>query len=151
MTKLKALARERILRGYSRLRKAELIGLIQNNQRNTNPPLQSWEPNRPPRPNGPPPPPPTQTWEPIDDRLRPKLEAPLMKRQHKCRRTKDAKLAKRFVNLNSEINNLKLRMEELKEKITRTSRSAHSGFKRKRIRLMKREANKIATQLASEN
>ena len=61
MTKLKALAREHRLRGYSQLRKAELIGLIQNNQWNTNPPLQSWEPNRPPRPNRPPPPPPTQT------------------------------------------------------------------------------------------
>ena len=55
---LKALARERGLQNYSRLRKAELIELIQNDQRNTNPPLQSWEPsvmpqralNRPPRP-----------------------------------------------------------------------------------------------------
>ena len=130
------------------MRKAELIGLIQNNQRNTNPPLQSWEPNWPPRPNRPPPPPPTQTWEPIDDRLRPEFEASLMKRQCKCRHAKDARLAKRFTNLNSEINNLKLRIEELKEKITHTSRSTHSGFKRKRIGSMKREADKIATQLA---
>ena len=87
MPELKALARERRLRNYSRLRKAELIELIRNDQRNTNPPLQSWEPsmpqmalNRPRHPNRPPPPPPTQTWEPIDDRLRPELKAPLTKK-----------------------------------------------------------------------
>ena len=39
-------------------------------------------------------------------------------------------------------------MEELKEKISHTSRSAHSGFKRKKIRLMKREADKLSNQLA---
>ena len=44
---LKSLAREHRLRNYSRMRKAELVALLQNN---------------------PPPPPPTQTWEPIDDR-----------------------------------------------------------------------------------
>ena len=70
---LKALARECGLRNYSRLRKAELIELIQNNQRNANSPIQSWEPNRPPRPDRPLPPPPSQTWEPIDDRLRPEF------------------------------------------------------------------------------
>ena len=50
VTELKALARERGLRGYSRMRRAELVALLQNN-----------------------PPPPSQmsTWEPIDDRLRP--------------------------------------------------------------------------------
>ena len=89
---LKTLARERGLRNYSWLRKAELIELIRNDQR----PLQSWEPqrtvNRPPRPTRPPPPPPTQTWEPIDDGLIPKLEeAPLTKRQLKRRRNKDSK------------------------------------------------------------
>ena len=70
MPELKALARECRLRGYSQLRKAELIELIRNDQGNTNPPLQSWEPsmpqralNRPPHPNRPPLLPPTQTWE----------------------------------------------------------------------------------------
>ena len=33
MPELKALARERRLRGYSRLRKAELIAFLQNNER----------------------------------------------------------------------------------------------------------------------
>ena len=42
---LKALTRECGLRNYSRLRKGELIELIQNDQRNSNPPLQSWEPS----------------------------------------------------------------------------------------------------------
>ena len=39
---LKALAREHRLRGYSQIRRAELIELIQNDQWNTNSPLQSW-------------------------------------------------------------------------------------------------------------
>ena len=58
---LKALARERGLRGYSRLRKAEIIELIRNNQQRA-----SWapeapalnRPTRPPKPKRPPPPPP---------------------------------------------------------------------------------------------
>ena len=73
---------------------------------------------------------------------------PLTERQCKHRRAKDTKLAKCFINLNAEINALKLQMEELKEKISHTSRSAHSGFKRKKIRTMKRDADKISVQLA---
>ena len=64
MPELKALARELRLRGYSRLRKAELIELLQDN-----------EPQAPrrPHPNRPPSPPPQRrsapapqmsTWEP---------------------------------------------------------------------------------------
>ena len=62
MPELKSLARERRLRNYSRMRKAELVALFQNNP----PPAPRTRPPRPTRP--PPPPPPTQTWEPIDDR-----------------------------------------------------------------------------------
>ena len=40
---LEALAREYRLRGYSRMRRPELIELIRNNQWNTDTPLQSWE------------------------------------------------------------------------------------------------------------
>ena len=64
---LKALARDCGLRNYSRMRKAELVALLQNNP----PPGQSRTSTaptphtRPPHPNRPPP---TQTWEPIDDR-----------------------------------------------------------------------------------
>ena len=58
MPELKALARESGLRGYSRLRKAELIAFLQNNehqaQRRQRPPspppqMSTWEPNRPPQ------------------------------------------------------------------------------------------------------
>ena len=127
--------------------KAELIELIQNNHQNTNPPLQSWEPNQPSLPNRPPPPLPTQFWEPIDDRLRPELEAPLTKRQLKCRRNKDSKLTKKFVSLNGEISNLKSQMKSLRDRIAKASKSTNAGFKRKKIRSMKREADKIAEKL----
>ena len=53
MPELKSLAREHKLRNYSRMRKPELVPLLQNNP--------------PPAPRTRPPPP-TQTWEPIDDR-----------------------------------------------------------------------------------
>ena len=62
MPELKSLARERRLRNYSRMRKAELVALLQNNP----PPAPGTRPPRPSRP--PPPPPPTQTLEPKDDR-----------------------------------------------------------------------------------
>ena len=105
---LKALTREHRLRGYSRMRRAELIELIRNDQQNTNTPFQSWEPsiipwqpNRPPAPpptrpppTRPPPSPPTQTWEPQTKARQPELEAPLTKRQLKHRRNKDSKLNK---------------------------------------------------------
>ena len=62
---LKSLARDRGLRNYSRMRKAELVALLQNNP----PPGQSRASVAPtPRTRPPPPPSPTQTWEPIDDR-----------------------------------------------------------------------------------
>ena len=65
MPELKSLTRERRLRNYSRMRKAELVGLLQNSP----PPGQSRASTSPiPHTRHPPPPPPTQTWEPIDDR-----------------------------------------------------------------------------------
>ena len=45
VAELKALTRERGLRGYSRMRKAEIIELIRNNQHG----LVSWAPDVPPR------------------------------------------------------------------------------------------------------
>ena len=146
MPELKALTRECRLRGYSRLRKAELIELIRNNQW---PSMPQRALNQPPHPNRPPPSPPTQTWEPIDDRLRPKSEAPLTKRQLKRRRNKDSKLAKKFKSLEAESNNLKSQMGALKDKTTKASKSTNARFKRKKIRSMKREANKINEKLAT--
>ena len=136
MPELKALARERELRGYSRLRKAELIAFLQNNehqvQRRQRPPqMSTWEPER--------------EWE--NEVRQPELEAPLTKRQLKCRRNKDSKLAKKFKNLEKENDNLKSQMEALEDKITKASKSTNAGFKRKKIRSMKCEADKIAEKL----
>ena len=62
---LKVLARDHELRNYSRMRKAELVALLQNNP----PPSRSRGPRAPaPCTRSPPPPPPTQTWAPIDKR-----------------------------------------------------------------------------------
>ena len=149
MPELKALVRERRLRNYSQLRKAELIAFLQNNeqrrQRPPSPPPQmspsgappsgtTWEPNRPTQ---------MSTWEP--EQL--ELEVPLTKRQLKHRQNKDSKLAKKFVSLDAEIGNLKSQMEELEDKITKASESTNARFKRKKIRSMKREADKIAEKL----
>ena len=136
MPELKALARERGLRNYSRLRKAQLIELL------TRP-----HPNRPP-----PPPPPTQTWEPQPtgrgEARQPELEeAPLTKTQLKRRKNKDSKLNKKFKNLEKEINNLKYQMDSLKDKITKASESTNARFKRKKIRSMKRDFDKINEKL----
>ena len=148
MNELKALAREHRLRGYSRLRKAELIAFLQNNepqaQRPPLPPPQmsTWEPNRPPQ---------MSTWEPQREPQtevrQPELEALLTKRQLKLRQNKDSKLAKKFVSLDAEIGNLKSQMGALKDKITKASQSTNAGFKREKIRSMKREADKIAKKL----
>ena len=88
------------------------------------------------------------TWEPIDDRLRPELEAPLTKRQLKRRRNKDSKLAKEFKSLEADINSLKSQMDSLKDKITEASESTDARFKRKKIRSMKRDFDKISEKLA---
>ena len=83
------------------------------------------------------------TWE----LEQPELEAPLTKRQLKRRRNKDSKPAKKFKNLETENSNLKSQMEALEDKITKSSKSTNARFKRKKIRSMKREADKIAEKL----
>ena len=91
------------------------------------------------------------TWEPERERenevRQPELEASLTKRQLKCRQNKDSKLAKKFKNLAKENDNLKFQMEALEDKITKASQSTDAGFKRKKIRSMKREADNIAEKL----
>ena len=134
--------------------KAELIELLQDNEPQApkqphpnRPPLpppqmSTWEPNRPPQ---------MSTWEPeceLENEVRqPELEAPLTKRQLKRRQNKDSKLAKKFKSLDAEISNLKSQMGTLKDKIMRASKNTNAGFKRKKIRSMKREANKINEKL----
>ena len=92
-------------------------------------PVGSWEPTRSP------PMEPTQS------------PAELTKQQRKCRRAKDSHLAKKLKSLETEYNNLKSRMEELEDKITRAYQSTKSRFKRKKIRSMKREADKMRRDL----
>ena len=82
------------MRGYSRLRKAELIAFLQDNAPQEPQALRRQRPPPPRRRSGAPLGlPQMSTWEPIDDRLRPKLEeAPLTKRQLKHRRNTNSKL-----------------------------------------------------------
>ena len=120
MPELKALARERKLRGYSRLRKAELIAFLQDEDRRREEPTQQ-----------------------------PELEVPqpLTKRQLKRRRNKNSKLNKKFKNLSKEIDNLKSQIEELENKIAKAAQSTNAGFKRKKIRSMKRDVVKAIEKL----
>ena len=148
MPELKSLARECRLRSYSRLREAELIALLQDNEHQAQKPplppqqMSTWEPNRPPQ---------MSTWEPErepeNEARQPQLEAPLTKRQLKHRQNKDSKLAKKFKSIDVDVNNLKYQMEELEDKITEASKSANAGFKRKKIRSMKCEVDKISKGL----
>ena len=170
MPELKALTAECRLRGYSQLRKAELIAFPQDNEcqapRQQRPPLpppqrqaralegpgapppvptpwmSTWEPNQPPQ---------MSTWEPECEQenevRQPELEAPLTKRQLKRRWNKNFRLAKKFKSLDAENSNLKLQMEAWEDKITKASKSTNAGFKRKKIRSMKGEADKIAEKL----
>ena len=96
--------------------------------------MSTWDPRGVLGPVGP--------WEPINDRLRLKLEAPLMKRQLKRRRNKDSKLNKEFKRLKADIDNLKSQMDSLKDKITKASESTNARFKRKKIKSMKRDFDK---------
>ena len=157
MPELKALTRERRLRNYSRLRKADLIAFLQNNEQrrqrlpSPSPPqrhvrappalrMSTWEPNR------------GATWEPecepqTETRQPMELEVCLTKRQLKRRRNKDSKLAKKFKNLEKENSNLKSQIEALEDKIIKASESTNARFKRKKIRSMKREVDKITEKL----
>ena len=96
-------------------------------------------------------PPQMSTWElqrePQTEARQPELEVPLTKRQLKHRCAKDSKLAKKFKNLEKENSNLKSLMEALEDKITKAFQSTNARFKRKKIRSMKREADKITEKL----
>ena len=123
MPELKALARERNLRGYSRLRKAELITFLReedNNEREAPAPQAQRQQEEPQQ---------------------------LTKRQLKRRRNKNSKLNKKFKNLSKEIDNLRFQIEELENKITKASQSTNARFKRKKIRSMKRDVVKAIEKL----
>ena len=122
MPELKALARERRLRGHSQLRKAELIAFLQKDEEDR----RQEEPTQ-----------------------QPELEIPqpLTKRQLKRRRNKNFKLNKKFKNLSKEIKNLKSQIEELENKIIKATQSTNARFKRKKIRSMKRDVVKAIQKL----
>ena len=103
MTELRSLARERNLRGYSRLRKADLINLLRENLRVS----------------------PNTTLGPQNDQT----EQPLTKYQLKRRRNKASKLSKKAKNLRSEIDHLKSQMDAIEYRIAKASSSAGSRFK----------------------
>ena len=77
------------------------------------------------------------------------MEVPqsLTKRQLKCRRNKNSKLNKKFKNLSKEIDNLKSQIEGLENKIAKAAQSTNAGFKRKKIRSMKRDVVKAIEKL----
>ena len=125
MPKLKALARERKLRGYSQLRKAELIAFLQDEDRRQEEPLIRKSELEVPQP----------------------LAVALTKRQLKHRRNKNSKLNKKFKNLSKEINNLKSQIEGLENKIAKAAQSTNARFKRKNIRSMKRDVVKAIEKL----
>ena len=122
MPELKALARERRLIGYSRLRKADLIALLHESQEMRISSNATWGP---------------QTSD----------SQTLTKRQLKHRRNKASKIAKLSKNLEKEIDDLKSQMEEIEDKITKATKSTNTRFKRKKIRSMKRDAIKISEKL----
>ena len=111
MDELRSLARERNLRGYSRLRKADLINLLRTHIRVS----------------------PDATLG-VDSQTEPK---PLTKRQIKRRRNKASELSKRTKNLRIEIDDLKSQMDNIEDKIAKASSSTSARFKRKKIRSMK--------------
>ena len=123
------MAKERNLRGYSRLRKADLINLLCLNVR------VSPNSNRVP-----------EIAEPIEQPIEQPLNT-LTKRQLKGRRNKASKLSKKSKNLRIEIDDLKSQMDNIEDKISKASSSTSARFKQKKIRSMKREATKIVEKI----
>ena len=107
MDELRSLARERNLRGYSRLKKADLINLLHTHI--------CVSPD---------------TTLGVDNQTEPK---PLTKHQIKRRRNEASKLSKRTKNLRIEIDDLKSQMDNIENKIAKASSSTSARFKRKKI------------------
>ena len=136
MTELRSLARERNIRGYSRLRKADLINLLcENLQVSSN---TTWVPEV--RSAG-------AAQGPGRSSLGPQTEKPLTKCQLKHRRNKASKLSKKAKNLRIEIDDLKSQMDDIEYRVAKASSSTSSRFQRKKIRSMKQEATKIAEKI----
>ena len=124
MVQLRALAKENNLKGYSRLRKADLINLINESIREDEPPKDESQVHHEPR-------------------GQPQKDDKLSKRQRKRMVQKASKLSKKSKNLRIEINDLKSQKDDIEDKIKKASSSTSARFKGKKIRSMKREATKI--------
>ena len=124
MNELRSLAKERNLRGYSRLRKADLINVLRENELIEQHIEQSIE-------------------QPLSDAL----SGALTKRQLKRRRNKASKLSKTLKKLRIEIDDLKSQKDNVEDQISEASSSTSARFKRMKIRSMKREATKIAEKI----
>ena len=133
MNELQSLARECNLRGYSRLRKADLINLLCLNVR--------VSPNATRVPE-------IATEQPIEQPLT--NTNTLTKCQLKHRRNKASKLSKKARSLRIEIDDLKSQMDDIEYKVAKASSSTSSRFKRKKICSMKREATKIAEKIKEQ-
>ena len=123
MKELRSLAKERNLRGYSRLRKADLINFLCEN-----------EPN-------------DEIEQPIEKPLNDELSGALTKQQLKHGRNKASKLSKMAKKLRIEIDDLKSKKDNVENKISKASSSTSARFKQKKIHSMKQEATKIAEKM----
>ena len=125
MNELRSLAGERNLRGYSRLRKDDLINLLCTHIRVSPDATLGSEID-------------TQIDNQTSKQIEPKPPTgTLTKRQIKCRRNKASKLTKKAKNLRSEIDNLKSQMDDIEYKVDKASSSTSYRFKGKKVRSMK--------------
>ena len=108
MNQLRSLAKEHKLRGYSRLRKADLINFIAESFRESLREIE--EPQK-------------------DENNNEIMNNILTKCQLKRRRNKASKLSKRSKNLRIEIDDLKSQKDDIEEKINKTFSSTSSKFK----------------------
>ena len=129
MPELKALTKRNCLKGYSRLRKADLIELIRTSLREDKP-----QP---------------AIDEPIMEQ--PRINNTLTKSQLKRRGAKAAKLKKKSKSLRTEINKLKSQNDSLEDKIKKATKSTSSRFKGKKVHSMKREAAKLNERIQEKN
>ena len=134
MNELRSLAKERNLRGYSRLRKADLINFLRENERNDEPMGPEGVQAKP-------------IEQPQKDESNDTTTSTLTKCQLKRRRNKASKLSKTLKKLRIEINDLKSQKDNLEDKINKASSSTSARFKRAKVRYMKREATKIAEKI----
>ena len=118
MVQLRALAKENNLRGYSRLRKNDLINMIFESLRVTS----------------------NEVKDEIKDEDK---TIKLTKNKRKKISQKASILSKKSKNLRIDINDLKSQKDDLEEKIKKVTSTTSAKFKEKKIRSMKREADKL--------